>query len=181
MIEKSAGDGKERLDKTNDNLSDTINHIQKDNTQSLTDLRNKESIGGEVQILNQYLKEVRIPQGTTKSSKFSSEWKEMLRSALTDLSWLHQGKSNISAYELNSSGLMLRFLKLFGSVPSQNKTAPNEPRHKHEMAPHEELTGQGNFEQVATKSIKKFSLSAALTTELIGSQYVCLSLCRVHK
>ena len=112
MIEESAGDEKKGLGKTNDDLSDKINHVQKDNTQSLTDLRNKESIGGEVRILNQYQKEVRILQNTTKSSKYSSEWKEILILVLTDLGCLHQEESNIPAYELSSSGLLLYFLKL---------------------------------------------------------------------
>ena len=74
ILEKSTGDGKERLDKTDDSLPSKINNIQKDNAQSLTDHRNDvddklakhkrnlqvehESIGSEIQILNQYSEEV---------------------------------------------------------------------------------------------------------------------------
>merc|ERR1719228_2962843 len=55
-------------------------------------------------------------------SNSSSEWKEILRSALIDLSLLLAEESNVSAYELNSSGLIQCFLKLFGSATSQDKT-----------------------------------------------------------
>merc|ERR1719470_197107 len=55
-------------------------------------------------------------------SNSSSEWKEVLRSALADLSELLHEESNVSAYELNSSGLIQCFLKLFGSATSQDKT-----------------------------------------------------------
>ena len=81
-LEKSTGDGKKRLDKTDDSLPSKINNIQKDNAQSLTDHRNDvddklakhkrnlqvehESIGSEIQILNQYSEEVKSLQITTK-------------------------------------------------------------------------------------------------------------------
>ena len=55
-------------------------------------------------------------------SNSSSEWKEVLKSALYDLSKLLQEETNVSAYELNSSGLIQCFLKLFGSAASQDKT-----------------------------------------------------------
>jgi len=55
-------------------------------------------------------------------SNSSSDWKEILRSALGDLSELLNEESNVSAYELNSSGLIQCFLKLFGSATSQDKT-----------------------------------------------------------
>ena len=120
------------------------------------DLRNKESIGGEVRILNQYQKEAKILQNTTKSSKYSSEWKEILRFGLTNLGCLHQKESNISAYDLGSSGLMLCFLKLFGYVLNQNKIAPNEPRHKQDIATgiEEHNNDREDFIE-ATKIIKK--------------------------
>ena len=51
----------------------------------------------------------------------SSEWKEVLRSALGELSTLLQDESSVSAYELNSSGLIQCFLKLFGSASYQDK------------------------------------------------------------
>ena len=56
-------------------------------------------------------------------SNSNSEWKEILRAALGDLSELLDEESNVSAYELNSSGLIQCFLKLFGSAASQDKTA----------------------------------------------------------
>ena len=42
----------------------------------------------------------------------------MLKSALHDLSKLLHEETNVSAYELNSSGLIQCFLKLFGSRSS---------------------------------------------------------------
>ena len=54
-------------------------------------------------------------------SNYSSEWK-ILRSALIDPSGLFREESNVSAYELNSSGLIQCFLQLFGSASSQDKT-----------------------------------------------------------
>ena len=46
------------------------------------------------------------------------EWKELLARALSNLSHLLAEESNVSAYELNSSGLIQCFLKLFGSRSS---------------------------------------------------------------
>ena len=48
-----------------------------------------------------------------------SEWKELLGSALRELSLLLQDDSAVSAYELNSSGLIQCCLKLFGSATAQ--------------------------------------------------------------
>ena len=55
-------------------------------------------------------------------SNSCSEWKEVLKSALSDLSTLLLDETNVSAYELNSSGLIQCFLKLFGSATNQDKT-----------------------------------------------------------
>ena len=54
-------------------------------------------------------------------SNSSNEWKEMLKAALSDLSEVLRDESNVSAYELNSSGLIQCFLKLFGSATNQDK------------------------------------------------------------
>merc|ERR1719410_2340444 len=52
-------------------------------------------------------------------SNSCSEWKELLGSALRELSLLLQDDSAVSAYELNSSGLIQCCLKLFGSATAQ--------------------------------------------------------------
>merc|ERR1719410_1026044 len=51
-------------------------------------------------------------------SHSSPEWREMLSRALCDLSNLLAEEGNVSAYELNSSGLIQCFLKLFSSRSS---------------------------------------------------------------
>ena len=66
----------------------------------------------------------KVDNAIKKQAKCNSspEWKELLKSALVELSTLLQDESNVSAYELNSSGLIQCFLKLFGSATSQDKT-----------------------------------------------------------
>merc|ERR1719500_2700086 len=66
----------------------------------------------------------KVDSAIKKQAKNSScsEWKDVLKTALSELSTLLQDESNVSAYELNSSGLNQCFLKLFGSATSQDKT-----------------------------------------------------------
>merc|ERR1719410_610144 len=66
----------------------------------------------------------KVDTAIKKQAKSNScnEWKEVLKSALSDLSTLLLEETNVSAYELNSSGLIQCFLKLFGSAASQDKT-----------------------------------------------------------
>ena len=49
----------------------------------------------------------------------------MLSHALNELSVLLKDDNNVSAYELNSSGLVQCFLKLFGSAVANNNNAIN--------------------------------------------------------
>jgi len=58
-------------------------------------------------------------------SNSSHEWREMLSHALNELSVLLKDDNNVSAYELNSSGLVQCFLKLFGSAVTNNNNAIN--------------------------------------------------------
>ena len=60
----------------------------------------------------------KVDSAIRKQAKSSSntEWRDLLRSSLTELSALLQEESSVSAYELNSSGLIQCLLKLFGST-----------------------------------------------------------------
>ena len=56
------------------------------------------------------------------ASNSSPEWRELLVNSLNQLSNLLQDDSSVSAYELNSSGLIQCFLKVFGChVPGPDK------------------------------------------------------------
>ena len=55
-------------------------------------------------------------------SHSSPEWREVLSRALCDLSNLLAEEGNVSAYELNSSGLIQCFLKLFSSRSSAGQS-----------------------------------------------------------
>merc|ERR1719228_2653639 len=55
-------------------------------------------------------------------SNSSQEWRDILKKALSDLSLFLAEESNVSAYELNSSGLIQCFLKLFSSRSSAGQS-----------------------------------------------------------
>lgn len=75
----------------------------------------------------------KVDMAVKKQAKNSSgnEWKEGLSSALLELSELLKDDSSVSAYELNSSGLIQCFLKLYGTAvgPEKSKYQKKAKRH----------------------------------------------------
>jgi len=65
----------------------------------------------------------KVDNAIKKQAKCNSnpEWQELLRSSLSDLGNLLVDDSTVSAYELNSSGLIQCFLKLFGTNVATDK------------------------------------------------------------
>ena len=75
----------------------------------------------------------KVEAALKKQAVGGGEWRELLRSALGELSALMRDDSSVSAYELNSSGLIQCFLKLFGTAGGAEKgKAGRKARRLHE-------------------------------------------------
>ena len=57
----------------------------------------------------------KVEAAVKKQAALSGEWRELLSAALGDLASLLEDDTAVSAYELNSSGLIQCLLKLFGN------------------------------------------------------------------
>ena len=57
----------------------------------------------------------KVDTAIKKQAATNGEWRELLRAALADLASLLNDDTCVSAYELNSSGLIQCLLKLFGN------------------------------------------------------------------